>query len=412
MEKKTIGAFIAALRKASGLTQRQLAEKLNVSDKAVSRWERDECAPDLSLIPVIAEIFGVTSDEILRGQRRDPDASPTPYEEQKTEKQVQNILKKAVTQFRMESAVSIAISVIGLIAAIICNFGFLRAYIGFGVACVFYVCGTLVQTISTIKALSALNVGRYEQAATARTTILRLTMAFFSVIIVLFCATAPLLLAGDAYYGLTGSSWLQYGAIYTTVSTIVCGITVSAIMVALRNRGLIHQSDCQHEIRKLRLRHVRRFLVCFAVTFVIYCCVHLFLQPKWFASPHEFDNWDDFKTYMETPTYYADDGDYTDTELIPIPNYQISTDDYPYTETVVRPNGTVLCEYTIRNHTVGLISYGDQVNDYLPVRVYTSQALQTGQHVVNSIGYLILLLILPEAIICYIHYRKEKNDLA
>ncbi len=69
MEKKTIGQFIAALRKANGMTQKELAEKLNVSDKAVSRWERDENAPDLSLIPVIAEIFGVTSDEILRGER-------------------------------------------------------------------------------------------------------------------------------------------------------------------------------------------------------------------------------------------------------------------------------------------------------------------------------------------------------
>jgi transcriptional regulator with XRE-family HTH domain len=70
MEKKTIGSFLAALRKANGLTQKQ-----NVSDKAVSRWERDECAPDLSLIPVLAEIYGVTSDEILRGQRRDPETT-------------------------------------------------------------------------------------------------------------------------------------------------------------------------------------------------------------------------------------------------------------------------------------------------------------------------------------------------
>lgn len=47
MEKKTIGGFIAALRKANGMTQRELAEKLNVSDKSISRWERDETAPDL-----------------------------------------------------------------------------------------------------------------------------------------------------------------------------------------------------------------------------------------------------------------------------------------------------------------------------------------------------------------------------
>ena len=69
MEKKTIGAFISALRRANGMTQRELGERLFVSDKTVSRWERDECTPDLSLIPVIADIFGVTSDELLRGER-------------------------------------------------------------------------------------------------------------------------------------------------------------------------------------------------------------------------------------------------------------------------------------------------------------------------------------------------------
>ena len=57
MEKKTIGGFIAALRKANGMTQKELAEQLNVSDKTVSRWERDDGAPDLATIPAIAEIF-------------------------------------------------------------------------------------------------------------------------------------------------------------------------------------------------------------------------------------------------------------------------------------------------------------------------------------------------------------------
>ena len=69
MEKKTMGSFLAALRRASGMTQKELAERLNVSDKSVSRWERDDGAPDLALIPVIAEVFGVTCDELLRGER-------------------------------------------------------------------------------------------------------------------------------------------------------------------------------------------------------------------------------------------------------------------------------------------------------------------------------------------------------
>ena len=72
MEKKTIGKFIAALRRASGMTQRELGEKLFVSDKTISRWECDECTPELSLIPTIAEIFGITTDELLRGERNNP----------------------------------------------------------------------------------------------------------------------------------------------------------------------------------------------------------------------------------------------------------------------------------------------------------------------------------------------------
>ena len=67
MEYTHLGQRIAALRKAQGLTQRQLAEDLNVSDKAVSRWERGESSPDLSLIPLLADRFGITCDELLRG---------------------------------------------------------------------------------------------------------------------------------------------------------------------------------------------------------------------------------------------------------------------------------------------------------------------------------------------------------
>ena len=94
MEAKTIGTFISALRRASGMTQREFAERLNVSDKTVSRWERDEGAPDLTLIPVIAEIFGVTCDELLRGERRSPEerrptaGNPDPAESSAAESEI------------------------------------------------------------------------------------------------------------------------------------------------------------------------------------------------------------------------------------------------------------------------------------------------------------------------------------
>jgi len=103
MEKKSIGRFIAALRKANGMTQKELAEKLNVSDKSVSRWERDEGAPDLSLIPVIAEIFGVTSDEILRGERINQAMTDNARGTEKSEKQIARLINSTQTKFQIRS---------------------------------------------------------------------------------------------------------------------------------------------------------------------------------------------------------------------------------------------------------------------------------------------------------------------
>ena len=115
MEKKSIGRFLAALRKANGMTQKTLAEKLNVSDKSVSRWERDECAPDLSLIPVIAEIYGVTSDEILRGERVHHDSPDEEAISEKSEKQIDRLIRFTVTQFQIRSLIAVGISLTGLL---------------------------------------------------------------------------------------------------------------------------------------------------------------------------------------------------------------------------------------------------------------------------------------------------------
>ena len=70
MTNKSIGNFLSELRKEKGLTQKEIADYLNVSDKTVSHWECDKYSPDISVIPVLAEFFGVTCDEILKGERK------------------------------------------------------------------------------------------------------------------------------------------------------------------------------------------------------------------------------------------------------------------------------------------------------------------------------------------------------
>ena len=70
--KKQIGANIVAFRKRLGLTQAGLAEKLNYSDKAVSKWERGESVPDVLTLVQLAELFGITVNDLLV----DPNALP------------------------------------------------------------------------------------------------------------------------------------------------------------------------------------------------------------------------------------------------------------------------------------------------------------------------------------------------
>jgi len=114
MEKKSIGQFIAALRKANGMTQQDVADRLNVSNKAISRWERDECAPDITLIPALAEMFGVTCDELLKGERI---AHVTGVEksEPKVEKQLKALLNRTLMGFKTLIWIALAVSLVGLV---------------------------------------------------------------------------------------------------------------------------------------------------------------------------------------------------------------------------------------------------------------------------------------------------------
>ena len=68
--KKTLGTIIAELRKEKGMTQLELAEKMGVTDKAVSKWERDLSCPDINSLPTLAEILGVSVDDLMQIKKR------------------------------------------------------------------------------------------------------------------------------------------------------------------------------------------------------------------------------------------------------------------------------------------------------------------------------------------------------
>ncbi len=73
MAKQTMGAFLAILRKANGYTQQDVAEKLSISNRTLSSWETGRTTPDIYMLPAIADLYGVTVDELLQGERGESD---------------------------------------------------------------------------------------------------------------------------------------------------------------------------------------------------------------------------------------------------------------------------------------------------------------------------------------------------
>lgn len=71
IDNEKFGAFLARLRKEKGMTQKELAEKLFVSDKAVSKWERGLSLPDIALLQPMAEVLGASVTELLHGEHID-----------------------------------------------------------------------------------------------------------------------------------------------------------------------------------------------------------------------------------------------------------------------------------------------------------------------------------------------------
>ena len=89
IDKVKFGSFVAQLRREEGLMQKELAEKLYVSDKAVSKWERGLSIPDVAILVPLAEILGVTVTELLECRRLPEDE---PMDSQQTEEIVKKVI--------------------------------------------------------------------------------------------------------------------------------------------------------------------------------------------------------------------------------------------------------------------------------------------------------------------------------
>lgn len=118
---KSIGKTIASLRKNKSMTQNELAEKMNVTDKAVSKWERNLSCPDVNTISKLADILGVSVEELLNSKNKE-------YFNSKI-KDLVNLIFKAVAL-----AMGIAVVVLNILDKI--NVKSSMIMLGIGISCV------------------------------------------------------------------------------------------------------------------------------------------------------------------------------------------------------------------------------------------------------------------------------------
>ena len=121
MMKKTLGTMIAELRKQQGMTQLELAEKMGVTDKAVSKWERDLSCPDINALPNLAEILGVSVEELMQ-TKKEANAPVSKVAE------IMEIVPKAVAM-----AMGVAVTVLTVLDALDAKSGMVM--LGIGLAC-------------------------------------------------------------------------------------------------------------------------------------------------------------------------------------------------------------------------------------------------------------------------------------
>ena len=436
MEAKTIGSFIAALRRANGMTQKDFAERLNVSDKTVSRWERDEGAPDLTLIPVIAELFGVTCDELLRGERKPsaPSAltetdttADVPQYSAKAEKQRSHILRTTIARHRNRSLISAAVAGIGFLGAVILNTALTRAYLGFFIAAILYLAAVICETIIVNGTLASVteDLADEKELAEFRYRVFTDSRTVFVLTAILLGACVPLLMVGDAYWGLTAEMWLTWGMGFAVITALVCGVIVYFIENRLIADGVIAYPPKIAAIiihrRRLKKRLVLLCIGVLSVTALLNGILTAFGSTNSLADSIRFDDVDEFIAFAEqemqdihtgyTSSFYYDSGivvvpeeqPYADKQYFDAYGNPISEEE-ALTRTVEDRDGNVVISYIQRNETMASITFGTENNGFLPIYVKTTEHIRAAQRLVNQINSVFTVVYVLEILSCLFAY--------
>ena len=144
MENNRMGEFLAALRKSKGYTQQEVADTLGVSNKTVSSWETGASCPDISMLPVLAELYSVTCDELIRGKRLSSEEELSPAGRKKA---MEHLLQRQKTNLFTICWIAGGLAGIALLLTSLIGFAALESPIGFYVGLIFQAASIITAVI-------------------------------------------------------------------------------------------------------------------------------------------------------------------------------------------------------------------------------------------------------------------------
>ena len=421
MEKKTIGKFISALRKANGMTQKELGDKLFVSDKTVSRWECDECAPELSLIPSIAEIFGITTDELLRGERNNPDREAATEDvaskqKAKSDKQFKLMLHSRKKKFTNLSFISIGLIIVGLIAAMICNLGFSKGLLGFCLASVFFVAATICQicfTVSFRLLIDEEEAEHAEEIKKANTDMVFSSVKIFFGILLTFAFCLPIAVLTLSYfnshYGLVIDSWILFGSLFAAVAFLLAFCVYKIfVLKALINKEIVWLDEQAVSRVNAESKLLGKICIVFTVVLAIIMLATYIItssvSESTFIERERFDDPDKFIEYMQSEYDAWYEEGYGDSPAPP--HNELGYPNKKWAEIDGK-------EYYYCAHLYESIDILQHLNGEWEIIVTTNEADQNGQAMYSILNAGLLSLHVINLAVCVIWYlvktKKRKT---
>ena len=412
------------------MTQKDLAERLNVSDKSVSRWERDDGAPDLSLIPVIAEIFDVSCDELLCGERkpvgeRNADGD-TEEISSKGEKQRKYILDKCRTKLYSQSLVLLGLIFMGEILMLLINGTFYRAIFACYVKTIMLVVVFLAQNIISNQAWRAVKGDKSSETGKFRMRVTCVEEVIYGALAFCFSKMLPFFSVRNVNVGLRTNDFDVEGIFCSMLIMLIYIIVIhfKNLRMVKEDKFGLDEKDCATYLRMCNKK--RKYAVVISIMVMITLGINYGVTTKYsaeqLAEKIYFNDLESFVDYAEAdiPYSYMDEGVVaasTQRTLMSEKLYydkfgNIVTFEEDRTQTITNEDGTILCQYERNNQQIYSVQNETGEQNGICMSVITYEALWEAKNTETTMGFAFHIIYVLEIFgMIYLYRKKYNKDL-